>query len=159
MKINVNRKKTRKISEKQANSFYEKYNKKLDKLEAKGIKLLRLNKNAVVNAIRQERKELSKKGRYASDIVQNIVNSELYEDKFRRNEAISLRKALGIDIKIADIQSADRNAFLEMHRDELKKFYDGIKGNPKAIREWNEKLGTNYSNAKEIMSNYFFGSK
>lgn len=159
MKININRTKNYKISEKQANYLYNKYLNKLDTLEKKGVVLDRLNKPTVIASIQVERRDMARKGRYASDIVQRVVDSQRYVTTFRRSEAISFRKALGSTEKISKIMSYDRQTFIDMHKQELKDFYNSIKSNPKAMREWNEKLGTNYTNAKEIMSNYFFGSK
>ena len=159
MRISFGRQKRYHISEKQGQALYNKYLNRLDALDRKGIHLDRLSKHNVIAAIEFERGKLSRKGRYASDIVNNIINEQRYEGKMKRNEAIAFRKAVGSDEKIVKIQSYDREDYIKMHEKELSNFWKSIKNDKKKLKEWNDILGTDYDSPGKIISNYFFGSK
>lgn len=159
MRINVNRKKQYQMSEKQATFYYNKYLDRLDALEKKGIYVERLRKVELKSAIEYEKVRHAAKGKYMSDPVKTIISGQRNYGHLTRTEAIAFRKAIGSDEKISRMQEYDRQDFIKQHEKELKNFYDSIKSNPKELAKWNKQLGTNYTSAKEVMSNYFFGSK
>lgn len=159
MRINFDRKKSYKMSEKQATYYYNKYLDRLDTLEKKGIYVERLRKVELKNAIEYEKVRHAAKGKYMSDPVKTIISGQRNYGHLTRTEAIAFRKAIDSKEKIAKIQSYDRQDFIKQHEKELKDFYNNLKSNPKEMKKWNEILGTDYTNAKSIVSNYFFGSK
>lgn len=161
MKVNINRIKQKRIGTARMQNYYDKYVKKVESLENKGIKVNKMTKNQLEQVILSTRGEFGKKGRYAPNMINTIVDRQVYVGGMSYKSAAAFKRALGLKEKVVEIRKIDRDAIIEAHRGELTSVWNSIKGNKEEVDKWNAILGTSYSveDASKILSNYFFGSK